>query len=386
MKGIFRLGITALIVSCPFFSFAQCGSTLSMINYDTTVTGTGNDVYIFNVPKFDPSLGDLKEVQLNSQITSSYSFQIENRDTRFVANVRVRVNRVDNITNPDLGTPFTNTITKTTNPFNLGPKDVNTGSGADYHAEGPIDLLDNAQILKRGNNVAPFMGAGYITLTYSTNTSGTVTGSSLNTFLQSTTDVMHFSVTYLYCPTSSVLNQLIKTFKVTEKDGKAQVSWTSADDHGRRYEVQVNNIGKSFNTVYATTSEANATGNYLFRYPLTEAPSGKIIFRLKVINKDGSFYYTPEQVINVTKNVIAGMKLFPNPAHDEVQLTFDNTRRGSWEVSVLSITGQPVKEYSFKNVMTGILSLKGTLPKGTYLIQAVNTNTQMKQVARLIIQ
>jgi len=79
------------------------------------------------------------------------------------------------------------------------------------------------------------------------------------------------------------------------------------------------------------------------------------------------------------------LKLFPNPAHDDVQLIFNNIRRGNWKVSVLSTAGRSLKEYSFKNVLTGKLSLQGSLPKGTYFVQAINTTTQEKQVARLIV-
>jgi len=387
MKRILLLGAVVLIASSPLFCLAQCTTISRVVSYDAQVIGSGNDMYIFSVPKFDATLGNLLEVHMTSEVTINYSYDVENKDTRIVPNVRVRVNREDEISSSDLETPLTNTFTKTTSAFTLGAKDAFPGTGADFHAEGPLFIMNHTVLDKVSYNTAAFLGTGDVELTYLTSTYGLVLGSALNNFSQRTNDEMRFTVSYQFCP-KSVLDEDIKTFSVTKKEGGAQIAWTTANDHNRKYEVQISTDGKIFSTIYKTNSSAdgNGVGSYLYNHTLPDNASGKFLFRVKVINNDGSFHYTSLKVIELANKTQTGLKLFPNPAHDEVQLVFNNTRRGNWKVFVITSAGQALKEYSFNNALTGRLTFQGTLPKGIYFLKAINTNTQEKHVTRLVIR
>src|SRR6476661_1571414 len=101
MKRLITFGAIASIAFFPLISFAQCTTLSTTVSYDAVVTGSGNDMYTFSVPRFDASLGDLLEVHLTSEVTIIYSYNVENRDTRLVPNVRVRVVREDEISSPD---------------------------------------------------------------------------------------------------------------------------------------------------------------------------------------------------------------------------------------------------------------------------------------------
>lgn len=386
MKRMF-IFIVALIALFPSSVFAQCTTPSRLLSYDTVVAGAGNDIYTFIVPKFDATLGDLKEVHLTSEITISYSFSVENKDIKPVSNVRVKVVREDEASSTDIETPFSNIFTKSSNNFALGAQDEIPDGGADYYSNGPMFIMNKTVLDRVSYEVSAFMGTGDLELTYLSSTYGVVYGSSFNNFSQRTNDEMRFTVSYLYCP-KSVLDENFKTFNVIKKDDKAQISWTTANDHHRQYEVQVSTDGKTYSTIYKANSHAdgNGVGSYLYNHSIPEDASGKLLFRVKLSNNDGTFHYSAVKVIELAKKRVSGLRIFPNPAHDEVQLVFDNSKRGNWKVYVISSTGQALKEYSFNNALMGRLVLQGMFPKGTYFLKAINTTTQETQATRLIIQ
>jgi hypothetical protein len=380
-------GVVCLIFSAT--TSAQCVTALQTVKYDTLVTGSGNNLNTFTFPKFDPTLGTLTEVDINAQVTLSYSFQLENREINPVSNYRVRVVREHEISSDAIASPLTSQELKTYGIFSLAGADGSAGSGPDYITQGPMFVMDHKNIGYTLYNTADFMGAGTVNFDYSTNTYSIVFGSVNNSINGTALDTIAFSITYKFC-TTWFLDVNISTFTAKRKDNSIiDLQWfTHNEKNDRHYELQKSVDGRNFTRLadFAATASATATGAYSYQYQVQPNDNGKLIFRVKQIEKDGTEQYSPLRIIDLKTNTGQQPRLFPNPANGPVTLVFNNQKRNDWDVEILTAGGQVLDHYLFKNALLARLNNHNELPKGLYFIRSVNRKTQEQFLQRLLVQ
>ena len=104
--------------------------------------------------------------------------------------------------------------------------------------------------------------------------------------------------------------------------------------------------------------------------------AGANFYRLKLVNKDGSFTYSAIIKIDITYKLL--LRLSPNPAQHTLQVAF---QKPTFEKAVLQLVnniGQVVKKTSVGNVSQGnfSISLDG-LASGIYTVQLLNNGQQI---------
>jgi hypothetical protein len=384
----------ALAVICTLFTgitaSAQhtCATAPAIINYDTTVAGSGNAFHTFTFPKFDPALGTLIEVDVSTQIKLSYSFQLENKEGSSI-NYRVRVVRDDEISGMALPTPLLYSYQKTYGPYTLTQFDGVLGSGTDYMGMGPVTVLNNQIKSFTNYNTADFLGTGTVDIDYSSTTYAIVFGSLMNNFNGSSQDSTLLRVTYKYCNTFFLPADITSfTARKTSPD-KVDLQWIAQNEKlNRTYEIQKSTDGRIFVglTKMAASADAHATGSYRHQYTWQPADGNKLIFRLKQTEGDGSAKYSVIRIVERNKETSPAPRLYPNPSSGSTQLLFNHQKRGDWDVSILTTSGQLIKVYHFNNALVGRLNTNNELAKGLYMIRSVNRKTQEQFVDRLVIR
>lgn len=104
----------------------------------------------------------------------------------------------------------------------------------------------------------------------------------------------------------------LQTFSVTDNNGAAWLTWTTQDETDfSRYEIERSNDGILFSPVtQVSASAANGRKDYSLKDAVTKGNT--YYYRLKMVNKDGTFTYS-----NIVKYKITGnhtVTLYPNPA------------------------------------------------------------------------
>lgn len=132
-----------------------------------------------------------------------------------------------------------------------------------------------------------------------------------------------------------------------------------------------NNIASflSIGTVNATNkAEYNCTdSNPLF---------GTNYYRLKLINKDGSFSYSSIIQLDVTNKSV--MQLFPNPVKDLLQVRINKVFNDDASLRLLNYAGQIVKTVNAGNVnQVNIAVSLADLAAGMYTVQLLNNGQQV---------
>lgn len=391
MKIFVPLLIGCTILTPRLLSAQSCADPVQYISFDTTVTGSGNAYYQFSLPKFDPQLGTLLEVTLKSDISLTYSFQLENKEAVQINNYRVRVTRDDEISSAALQTPITNTSMKNYGPYTLTAWDGVQGSGSDYIALGPVYVMNHTQYETTVYNTADYLGSGSVDYEYYSTTYSAVLGSINNYFNGTANDTLQFRILYTYCATSFLPADLILFNVVKNKEIGATLNWTTRDEEaGRIYEIQKSYDGRNFKTVDRQTSQlqGSATSNYSVSYSLgqDDEQQSRLIFRLRQIDANGKLRYSPIRIVDFKKTTMPRIRAYPNPARQSSTLVFDQQKRKNWQVDLLTLSGSLLKRYQFNNALTGRLDGLDQLPRGSYLIKATDRYTQETFLQQLLLQ
>ncbi len=255
-----RTVLLPVILFMAYKSQAQCDANhLSTISYDTTVNALGNSLYTFTFPQFDPTVGTLTEVKINTKVTLVYNFRLENGELNPVTNYRVKVFRDDEISSNALMSPLTNSYQKQYGFYSLAGTDGVPNSGPDYTQQGPLYVMNQQNINYTLSNTADFFGSGTVVFDYTTSTYSAAQGSINNNLDGSAQDAVKFNITYTYCP-QIILAADITSFKANKvNDAVVDIKWiTQNEKNNRKYELQKSTDGKSFRGV---TQLAAKTGS-----------------------------------------------------------------------------------------------------------------------------
>lgn len=388
MKTKYRIIAYIIALLCSREVSAQCVDQLIDITYDTTVTGSGNGFYTFTVPKFNAPTGTLVEVKIRSEVTLSYNFQLENKESFTINNYRVRVAREQEISSDAMMTPLTNSFQRTYGSYTLTAADGVAGSGTDFISNGPLYVMNQNPIENTLYNTAEFLGQGTVSFDYSALTYSIVFGSVNYNYNGTAEDTLHFSVTYRYCPTWFLGADIFSFTAVKKENDLVDIQWITLNEKtNRKYELQLSTDGRRFVGVAQFAAKAVAeTGTYRYQHRFEPGAAGKQIFRLKQIEQDGTVKYSPVRVVEIGNANKVHLRLYPNPATGPTTLLFDNSKRGNWNVELYSLSGQLLKRYQFSNALMARINTNHELSRGMYMVKIVNRDSHEIFVERLTVQ
>ena len=142
---------------------------------------------------------------------------------------------------------------------------------------------------------------------------------------------------------SSVLSATVSDVKTSVKDCNADISWKAGPEINlANYEVEYSNDGIEF--VKALSVPAEHKNSYGVSFSLSDKiKSSKIFIRLKCIDMDGSFKYTPIISTDVSCNKeLSTAFCYPNPLGDSPDITIalkEGNFSGDYLVSLIDTGG-----------------------------------------------
>lgn len=170
------------------------------------------------------------------------------------------------------------------------------------------------------------------------------------------------------------------SFSATAEEDRVKLQWsTASEENSELFEIQRSADGRNFETIGKVNARGNSdtTTDYLF-YD-NDPFSGNNYYRLKQIDLDDKFEYSPVEVVRFDVSVV---DIYPTliTAYEPLNFVFsENTKE--LKVQVLSIHGQLLKTAviaATENSGTGELLL-GDLENGAYIVQAFDGKQQTSQ-------
>ena len=164
---------------------------------------------------------------------------------------------------------------------------------------------------------------------------------------------------------TAVLPVVLSSFSVTNQNEKSLLRWiTTSELNNKLYEIEHSADAITFEKIgeVAAKVPANVQQSYSFIHALPL--KGINYYRLKQVDKDGSYTYSKIVAITFTNEQQNVISLFPNPVKDVLHV--ENLIDGEKDILIRNVAGKTIKRLT-----TGAKSINiniAAFPQGTYFL------------------
>ncbi|PJJ58955.1 right-handed parallel beta-helix repeat-containing protein [Hymenobacter chitinivorans] len=184
------------------------------------------------------------------------------------------------------------------------------------------------------------------------------------------TGIVDFSVWTLGSSTNPLPVEL-KAFTATPQgSGTVRLDWATASEmNSKVFDVERSANGTSFERIGTVAAAGTSSTTRRYMLPDAELPASatQLYYRLKQVDLDGTFSYSPVRTVNLTGTVATSLTLYPNPTHGGAA-TLTGGQPGT-VVTVLDALGRPVTSATTDAAGTAALKLPAGLAAGIYVVR-----------------
>lgn len=181
-----------------------------------------------------------------------------------------------------------------------------------------------------------------------------------------------------------VLPATLGSFGGEVRQGSAQLSWqTLTETNVSHFEVEQSPDARLWNTVGRVTAGNQATGGR-YQFNKEKFVSPRAFFRLKVVDKDGSFEHS--KMVMLKSGTALGVEIIGNPVRSAINVAIHNPQAETIHAALVDLNGRRVGQVVYKHP-GGSSVLQMQAPAGSagmYLLQLQGEQT--KGVYRIMKQ
>lgn len=172
---------------------------------------------------------------------------------------------------------------------------------------------------------------------------------------------------------SQVLPVKLLDFKAHIKDHSVLLEWQTENEvDASKFEIERSVDGRNFSRIGEVYAAGNSSS--LLKYNFIDGqPLNINLYRLKIINQDGSFQYSKTIVVRFADDL--ELRAFPNPVFNDLNIQLKAPEGNVW-IQVLDVTGRMVKSQvirSMGNTISVSIQMNNLKP-GIYFLR-VNEKT-----------
>jgi hypothetical protein len=183
------------------------------------------------------------------------------------------------------------------------------------------------------------------------------------------------------------------SFDVKQAKEHIEVAWqTSWEKNNSHFEVQRSADGQAFTAIGEVAGQGTSTQlhNYTFADKEgLEQGAGKLYYRLKQVDFDGAFEYSPVRVLMLPHKAFSIAEVGPNPFDRQLKVQINSQASEHLQIRLLNSQGQTVLEESMfmetgAEEKTIQLNNSGKLEAGLYLMEV--RSAKSRELFRLLKQ
>lgn len=178
------------------------------------------------------------------------------------------------------------------------------------------------------------------------------------------------------CPGLTLLPVEILYFTGKLQADKVVLNWEVENEiNFKEYVVERSVNGTYFTAIGTVTASGSKT--YTYSDDANTNKGSRVYYRLKKVDKDGSFTYNDVFSLHIPLNV--KFSVYPNPASDVIQLQFNSNSNATAQVIITDLVGKTLisKVFTANNGLIKISTVD--LTNGTYLVKAIVAGEQYLQ-------
>lgn len=174
--------------------------------------------------------------------------------------------------------------------------------------------------------------------------------------------------------TLSLLPINLLNFSGAKKDGSNLLQWsTASEQNSNSFEIQRSENGSDFSAIgkVAAAGNSNDVRNYQYTDNQLSSLVPTYYYRLRMIDIDGSFKYSP--VIFIRNTVGGATTVYPNPARDQITINIADKGLINTQALLSDLNGKVLQRISLNQSSTQVNI--GNLIKGMYILKFTDGNS-----------
>lgn len=188
------------------------------------------------------------------------------------------------------------------------------------------------------------------------------------------------SLSYGGISNTALLPVKLSSFGVKVVNDVAEISWiTDAEMNANHFEVERSNDAQTWGTAGSVRANGNTSVVSSYNFKDALKVGGKYYYRLKMVDQDGSYTYSPVRSINAEGTI--EMNIYPNPASEYVMIRSKKGTDDKLTIQLLNQTGQIVKQLNGNG--NSVLSVNG-FNSGNYFVRVINANGSIQSFKLMI--
>ena len=189
-------------------------------------------------------------------------------------------------------------------------------------------------------------------------------------------------------PVTGVLPVELLSFQGKQVNDQIILNWVTATEvNSASFELQ-----RFSDTFFSKIGEVEAAGlsSELIQYEFVDRSASfdqrSIIYRMKQIDLDGSFTFSPSIEVLVDQNAISEkIRTYPNPATDELTISYNSLLKGEINLSIYDLNGRVIHRET-RESQVGVLNMKIDVARfgaGIYLLALEQEGVPQKLIFQI---
>ncbi|MEO7046864.1 MAG: T9SS type A sorting domain-containing protein [Ferruginibacter sp.] len=180
---------------------------------------------------------------------------------------------------------------------------------------------------------------------------------------------------------ASALPLTLLNLSVQKQNDNAILKWLVTNEvNVSYYEIQrsVNGIDFSAIEKLSAFNNGNINNNYSYSDPLSALHSNTVYYRLRMVDTDGKFSYSPVRTVSLTANEDMSIQASPNPVTNILLLRFGAVPAGMYRILITDAAGKKVLYKQVQATPNSVLYFNRptNMAAGTYFITVSGENIQ----------
>lgn len=174
-----------------------------------------------------------------------------------------------------------------------------------------------------------------------------------------------------FAPSLFTLPINLSSFSGSLINNKSSLKWlTSSELNAKEFVVERSTNGNDFLAIaHVDAKNSNISNNY--SYEDANVLRGINYYRLKLIDKDGSFSYSSIVVIKLDDLKMFSLNVFPNPVVNNLTISHAQAEEGAL-IQILALNGKTVAQYSVAKDAVQTSVSASQLLAGQYFVNFIN--------------
>ncbi|MES2848341.1 MAG: T9SS type A sorting domain-containing protein [Bacteroidota bacterium] len=167
--------------------------------------------------------------------------------------------------------------------------------------------------------------------------------------------------------------KLISFSAVPQNDNTTSLYWNTVNEiNTKQFVIEKSNDGLRFYSLTNIVAKGKANNSY--STTVADANTGIVFYRLKMVDSDGSFVYSPIIKIDKRKNA-AGFSVLSNPVKDFIIISTTDRSLSNTPANIINMLGAVVKTFIVKE---GSQTIEvNDLPNGIYYLKTINGSSKI---------